>query len=82
VERFIDFLLGVGGGGIELFFLESLRPGRGGRGWSEGRDEWMGEKQEQCEWKSVHRKPVSGTWIGGVNERKGAEEEVGSLRWE
>jgi hypothetical protein len=79
MERFVYFLFGVDTGGIEIFFLGSLTPSCGAGGCGEGQGEWMQENQEQCERKGFHRKSVSRTWIGGVNERKGVTEEVGSL---
>jgi len=49
MERFVDFLFGVSGGGIEIFLLGSLTQSRGAKGWGEGQGEWMQENQEQCE---------------------------------
>ena len=74
MKRFRDFLFGVDTGGVEIFTLGRPRQSRSARGCGEGQSQWMQKNQEQYEWKSVHRKPVSGTWNGGVNERKGVEE--------
>jgi hypothetical protein len=81
MERFADFLLGVGVGGIEIFLRVSLRQSRGAGGRCERLGEWMKEEQEKCKWKGVHRNPVSCTRIGGVNERNAgiAEEEGKSV---
>ena len=49
MERFVDFLFGVSGGGIEIFLLGSLTQGGRAKGWGEGQGEWMQENQEQCE---------------------------------
>jgi hypothetical protein len=72
-ERIFDFLFGIGGGGIEIFFRECLRPGCGARGWSEGDGGWMEEEQKKYEWKIVHKKPVSKRRFDCVNEKKGVK---------
>jgi len=49
MERFGDFLFGVGGGGIEIFLRESRTRSRGARRRGERQGERMEEDQEQHE---------------------------------
>src|SRR5208283_1169793 len=47
MERFVDFLLGVDTGGIEIL-SGSMGQGRGARGCADGQDKGKHENQEQC----------------------------------